>query len=91
MNLKKKKKKILNIINFSGTLTYWSLNMKIESNIYGFIESYIKINVFQAIQQQAVNLPRPENVEILTVENFQYTSKYLLSNDCVISNPETLI
>ena len=58
--------------------------MKIESNINGFIESYIKINVFQAIQQQAVNLPRPENVEIITIENFQYTSKYPLNDDYVI-------
>lgn len=62
------------------TLTYWSISMNIQSIKYGFIESYLKTNVIEAIQIKSVNLPIPSGVTIKTIEDFKYSSNIILKD-----------
>ena len=51
--------------------------MTVQSPSNGFNESFLKTNVFQEIQRKSIDIPRPENVDIQIINEFQYTSKIL--------------
>lgn len=50
--------------------------MRVQSSTTGFTESYLKTNMFEKIQNISVVLPKPENVNIEILNNFQFKSKY---------------